>query len=434
MKSGKFLVPRSSRSLGSVWAGNSVNCVPYRRAFVSDDAYRYLCYFSGEGHIKVTRQRLSDGELHSVQVRTELRPYDAHQSVAMGVDEDGKLHLAFGAHVSALWGASSKSDRFEDGFLPPRVLLTEATYPMFLNDLDGQLLLLYRKGPHFDGELLVSRFDVVSQSWRNDMLPIASGRGSQWTSGPYVNTPAQGSDGVVHLFLVWRQYVEATSAGDAVNVGIDYVRSRDGCRSIETLRGIKLSKPLTQTNAERVVPVPIGANLMNQSSSGIMPGNHPAAMTYWDDEDGIPQYRLCRHDGRSWQISVASDFKTPFRVAGGGTLPLPHSRPEFVAFVGGILIIYRSVERNNNLVCRLLRAPDFALEESTEQVLVNQDLGHYEPVVDKDAWYRRGELVVYVQPCQQQMGADGSTFVSTSRAKLMSWTPRRKAGDNQVVL
>lgn len=432
MTSQNFLVSRSTRSLGSAWGGNSVNCVPYRGAFVSDTEYRYVCYYSADGHLKVTRQRISDGRLHTVSVRSDIRPYDAHQSVGIGIDENRRLHLAFGAHVSALWGTTLTTDQFEDGFLPPRVLFPEATYPMFINDVDGQLFMLYRTGRHFDGELLVSRFDAVSHSWRNDMLPVASGRHAQWTSGPYVNAPTRDNAGVVHLFLVWRQQGEATSEGDVVNIGIDYACSGDGLRSIHTARGARLSKPVTQSNAERVIPVAIGASLINQSSSGVLPGNLPAALTYWDEGDGIPQYQFCWYDGRTWHKRVVSNFTTPFHIRGAGTLPLPHSRPEFVTYESGILVVYRSIERNNNLVCRLLRAPEFSLENSSEQVLVGHDLGHYEPILDKEAWNRDRELVIYVQSCRQRFGSDGLNDEWASKAKLMSWKLRSRRRSSSI--
>ena len=122
------------------------------------------------------------------------------------------------------------------------------------------------------GDIRVMRFDLLSMCWRDDPVPLLSGRGTVgWESGPYLNTPAIGLDGQIFLFIVWRLDPRGTSAGAVNNSGIDCVVSPDCLRSLATAGGVGLSLPVTTTTAERVIAVPLGANLMNQASAAVRP-------------------------------------------------------------------------------------------------------------------------------------------------------------------
>jgi hypothetical protein len=64
-------------------------------------------------------------------------------------------------------------------------------------------------------------------------------------------------------------------------------------------------------------------------------------------------------------------------------------------------VIFRSREFDGRLVMTSLAPPDYAFADARHRVLVDEDLGFYEPVVDRLAW-ADGDLVLYVQWCDQE--------------------------------
>jgi hypothetical protein len=344
--------------------------------------------------------------------------------ISIAVDAKNRIHVAFGAHGSSLLRTRSRAADLSDGFEKLSEQNERATYPMFLTLGDGQVVFLYRRGVHDAGEFQVERLDLDRDAWTSDIGPLISGFGKPWSCGPYLNTPLVADDGTIHLFFVWRLGSNATSAGAVVNVGIDALQSRDGLRSLSTYGGVHLSGPVTSVSSERVIAVPLGSSLINQASAALLPGNRPAVLTYWDAGDGIPQYRLGWREASTWRTATVSDFRTKFRLDGGGTLPLPHSRPELVVHKDGkIIILYRSAELGNRLLASELHPPAYDVSHARKQILVDEDLGFYEPVLDRTAWTMRRELVLFVQRCEQGVNRDGKIDLSAAPAKLMCWIP-----------
>jgi hypothetical protein len=296
------------------------------------------------------------------------------------------------------------------------------TYPMFLDDpVTGEPLLLFRSGVSSRAEIRIKRWNSSTKKYRDDRAALISGRGGPRPSGPYLNTPAISRDGKITLFYVWRLPAEATDRGAVVNVGLDGICSLDGLRTVAMSNGVTISRPVVPVTSERVVSVPAGANLINQGAGAVRADGAPMALTYWNDQDGIAQYKLVWEEGGRWHVRNASKFTTRFQLDGVGTLPLPHSRPELLMTENGTaLCIFRSQEFKNRLVLRSLNPPNYGLKGSRTIVLVDQDLGFYEPVVDRATWHTEGTLSIYVQRCQQTIGDYEKTVISTP-AFLVEW-------------
>jgi hypothetical protein len=411
-------------ALGSAWAANSVNCVPYRHAAIlSDPEGDTVSYYNQDGQIVIAR--VSDNGRYDAIIPNQRQPYDAHQAISIGIDHHRRLHVAFGAHDSSILITRSHSERLSDGFatLLPHGEQSRLTYPMFLTAKD-EPLFLYRAGSSSDGAIYASRIDPVSGKWIEDKRPFVSGRQANPVSGPYLNTPVIGADGKITCFIVWRLPPGATSGGAVVNAGIDCFQSHDGFRTVQTYNGLRLVDGVTPSASERVVAVPLGSSLINQASAAAMPNGDPAVITYWDAGDGVPQYRLAYVASGQWVVRQVSNFATRFSLAGGGTLPLPHSRPElFFDDAARAYVVFRSAEYSNRLILRVLEPPFYDWRSASQHVLVDEDLGFYEPVISRSAWDRQRRLVMFVQPCQQFARHDGVVSHLTATARLMSWNP-----------
>ena len=418
--------------LGSAWAGNSVNCVPFRHAGLLRRGSQDLVSFYEPGGAVVVTLVAQSEVVERIQLPSPLMPDDAHQAISLGLDPTDRLHVAWGAHNSVLQTATSHTAQLGDGFMTA-ALTDEAgiTYPMFISTGEG-LLLMHRRGPHFRGELVVRRQAQGAPGWMADPAAIMSGISDGQPCGPYVNTPVLAGDGRLVLFIVWRLPGEATSAGAVVNAGIDCMCSSDGLRSLETFGGVKIRGTVVPAYSERVIPTRLGCSLINQASAAVMPDGRPAVLTYWDEGDGVPQYRLGWPEldvsgAATWRVACLSRFTTPYRLDGGGTLPLPHSRPELLFDAKGrALVIFRSIEHGNRLVLSI-HSPPYN-EPGETRVLVDEDLGQYEPVLSRDAWNSAGELVLYVQHCAQGLGRDGKPDRSEAQARLLRWRfgPRQR--------
>ncbi|MGI4957871.1 MAG: BNR-4 repeat-containing protein, partial [Janthinobacterium lividum] len=433
-----LLEPQAELTLGPAWAGNSVNCVPYRHApLVCAGNGELASYYDPDGQVVIAS--IDGSRVRHIRIPNLRMPFDAHQAISLGVDPAGHIHVAFGAHNSSILIARSRTTLPQDGFVPPMELVhgldefdgssssASLTYPMFLRTR-SDLLLLYRRGAHSDGALHISRLDADGSGWMPDATPIVSGRSCSPRCGPYLNTPVVLGGDTIACFLVWRLPSGATGAGAVVNVGIDGFLSSDGMRTLSSMRGVDLGRPITPVTVDRIVALGPGAGLINQAGSAARPDGTAAVISYWDPlcgvgGDAVPQYRMAWWTSSGWRVAQVSAFHTPFRLDGGGTLPLPHSRPELLFDDDArAYVIWRSREQDNRLMLRVLQPPDYLLEDSVELVLVDENLGFYEPVINRDAWERHRRLSIYVQWCAQNRDRDGKPDRAVGEARLMSWT------------
>jgi len=387
-------------------------------------------YFDDIGHIAIVQVH-PNGRLQAVIVPSLVPPFDAHQAISLGVDGQCRLHVAYGAHNSHIMTFRSKSSTLSDGFDDQECLSGDyfrrassdatlgLTYPMFI-PTDDALILLARRGPHYDGEIVVGRFSCQSDEWIADPAPLISGRGLEWTAGPYVNSPVL-MNGEITLFYVWRLDPKSTGLGEMANVGVDCIKSTSALRRVFTTNGTELRLPVTPVNSDRLVALGVGRQLMNQCGASFAPTLGPVAVTYWSDQLDVPQFRLVwtgpRRGGSSSQITK---FKTKFTLSGRGTLPLPHSRPQILFDESAYAyVFFRSIEVGNRLCVDRLSPPNYTPESARRQVIVDEDLGYYEPVIGKDLWHSEGRVAIFVQRCEQYYGSDGRRSSEASIARLI---------------
>ena len=415
--------------IGDAWATSTVNCVPFRYSGLTTHAgVRYLSFYNGSGAPVVVRRDLTgpDSSFATCDLPPTTLPFDAHRSISIAVGDCGRLYAAYGAHASSIVLTRSKSSDITDGFetidFTPGSRERSITYPMFFETPGRNApMLLFRDGTSASGALYTARWLESRCAYLVDEAPILDGRGNtRWPAGPYVNTPATDQSGRVALFYVWRVGEDGEDPR-WYNSGLDFAWANAGLDSLSTADGSRLPVPVTPTTTDRVFHVPRSAGLINQAGAAVRYDGVPMALTYWSDPEGRPQYRLVWRDGVIWRHVCASHFTTVFEIGGVGTLPLPHSRPELLVGRDGIAYcIFRSSEFGNRLcVCRA-RPPDYDFAAQPVEVLVDQDLGFYEPVIDRSAWALDEELVAFVQHCAQAQG-DGVSNRMTAPAFEMSW-------------
>ena len=121
--------PTAIVSLGPAWAGNSVNCVPFRiNGMLSRGGVRYASFYDSNGDVVVI-SLVADRPAARVILPNARKPFDAHVAISLGLDADGHLHVAYGAHNSPMqiartrdpvWPRGSRSRPGSQDILPSK--------------------------------------------------------------------------------------------------------------------------------------------------------------------------------------------------------------------------------------------------------------------------------------------------------------------------
>ena len=398
----------AQHDLGLAWAANTVNTVIFRHhGILTSGTQQYTAFYVDETTLRVVQRDLRNEHITTHDLTGIYNLRDAHNSISLGLDRAGHLHMSYDHHATQLryrrstqpnsishWTEElSMTDTNED----------RVTYPSFILPHHGHpLTLLYRDGTHNKGNARLKTFDETSQTWADHPTAILSGFDQKpWTSNAYWNHPVTGSDGSLHLSFVWR--IEGMDDDNVVNnTNIGYACSFDNGNTWQTTHGHTYKLPITQVNAETVYPVAPGSNLVNQCSMALDSHNRPHIVFYADDTNGIPQYQHLHFDGKVWHHTVLSQRTADFELLGAGTLQIPISRPDIVLDEqNNAYVIYRGDLSRNCIAATLLPAPNYAYNPANTRTLLNLDIGYAEPVIDRSRWAQDHVLSLLLQPNDQ---------------------------------
>lgn len=427
--------------LGKAWAGNTINTVIFRHhGIMTVGEYQYTAFYVDEHTLRLVRRHLQDDSLKVHDLAGEYNLKDAHNSISLGMDREGHLHISYDHHATQLKYRRSLQPhdvREWSDELPMTGQNEErVTYPTFILPRQGfPLTLLYRHGTHNNGTAYIKTYDEAQQQWRDHPKPILSGADQKpWTANAYWNNPVVGEDGSLHLSFVWRTHtLGAEKRVNNINVG--YAKSYDNGLSWWTSNHQPYQLPITPANSETIWPVSPGSNLMNQCSMALDSQQRPHIVFYSNHPGtGIPTFQHLWHDGTEWQHQYLAKASQPFNLQGGGTLQIPISRPcVLIDTADNVLIIYRDNGQGSSFQLLTLGAPDYHYHRRTVQTLSmppggasNQDngVGFAEPVIDRKRWYKE-QVITLVQQFNDQPDNDrlrvDQTGFPPSACNLWDW-------------
>lgn len=391
-------------TLGNGWAGNTINTVIFRHhGLLTIGEYQYTAFYIDENTLKIIKRNLTKNTFETNILTGKYNLKDAHNSISMGYDRQGYIHITYDHHSTSLrymrsttpYSISGWSNEmamtglFEDKVTYPTFILPRHNYP---------LTLLYRDGAWNSGSARLKTYDETTATWTDHAKPVLSGADDKpWTCNAYWNNPALGSDGSLHLSFVWRTH----SIGEEQlinNINISYASSADNGITWQTSRGRPYKLPITPVNAEVVYPVSPGTNLINQCGMALDSKNRPHIVFYSNDECDIPQYQHLRFDGLKWHHQYISARRSMFDIKGGGTLKIPISRPEIVLDINdNAYIIYRGDLSEDKMVIITLKTPDYICNLNETQYVNTGCLGYAEPVIDRSRWSKDNILSLFIQ-------------------------------------
>ena len=404
--------------LGEAWAANTINTVIFRHhGIFTSGQWQFSAFYPDKHTLRVVKRNLTADSIDTFDISGDYNLCDAHNSISLGMDRVGFLHVSYDHHGTRLRYCRSIAPHSIHGWTDelPMTGAHEETvsYPTFILPAQGQgqdasntpLLLLYRDGNWKKGSARFKIYDEATQSWADRPTPILSGAEHKpWTSNAYWNHPVTGTDGSLHLSFVWR----TDSIGEEQrinNINVCYARSLDNGLSWHTSHNRPYQLPITQVNAETVHPVSPGCNLINQTSMALDSKNRPHIVFYSDDPHGIPQYQHLRFDGKAWHHKFISERSEAFTLMGKDTLQIPISRPEVVIDrADSVYIIYRGDFTENRMAATRLSPPDYCFTPEHTSIIWDENLGYAEPIIDRRRWQRDNVLTMLVQHNRQPDG------------------------------
>lgn len=425
----KPIEPQAVIGLSEGWAGNTVNTVIFRHhGIVTFGGYQFTAFYRDTANIILIQRELQTDKWHADTLKGNYRIGDAHNSISLGIDKKGYIHIAYDHHGHSLRYQVSDIPLNISEWGKPKPMTglreTTVTYPAFvMNPMDSTLMFLYRDGGATNGQACMKIYDTDSETWSDMPNCILSGRNQKpWSSNPYWNHPAFDGMGKMHLSYVWRtRSVTKNEMSLINNIGIDYIATSDNGKSWLTVHGITATLPITQVNSETVWAVPVGANPINQTSMAVDGHGNPHIAYYANDENGITQYQHLWYDGKKWNNTVVSNRKNVFNLSGGGTLQIPFSRPEIVIDRKDIVhIILRADFTNDKMSVLTLYPPNYEFDEANIKVLWNEPLGYAEPIIDRTRWAKDNILSMLIQYNHQPDG-DRDVEKSVSPIYIVDW-------------
>lgn len=234
---------------------------------VSYNGYQYVVYYTGRdrtlpraeasSRVVVARRQLSGFAWQRATLQGyEINSDDAHNRQTIGISEgDGVIHISFDHHnrpqlnyaatapgvasdpASVVWNNEVFTYAPNLGGDPQARL--DVTYPFFAPFPGGNLIVYFRSGGSFGGEMRVARYDSTTGEWgevRNVSSRQGTYEGLETTRGPYLGDGMQvGRNGSLHAAWVFRErpcdFSTESRSEIFCNHGLYYARSEDEGRN-----------------------------------------------------------------------------------------------------------------------------------------------------------------------------------------------------------
>ena len=405
------------------WAGSSVNVIAgLQNTLLTDGATQYAAYYAADSTLVLAKRRIGSDTWITQRTAFTGRTNDAHDTIALAIDGESFLHVAWDHHVNALNYARSVAPGSLE--LGPRLPMTKlhedkVTYPAFLRLPDGDLLFTFRDGSSGRGNLALNRYHVATHAWTQVQANLIDGEDQR---SAYASA-ALDAKGNLHLAWIWRDSPDVASNHD-----LCYAKSADGGVTWTTVTGVPLPVPITAGTADYALHIGSDRSLMNSPSLTVDDKGLPYLTSYWCPEgSAIPQFQIVYRDGNQWRVAQVTQRTTPFILAGTATKHPPLSRG--ILFTDQpwgkprrMFLVYRDDERGGRIIAASCR--DFSQPEWVFSELTTSTVGAWEPALDPTQWSRFSQLHLLVQNVEQRDGNDQqSTTTPPSPVSSLIWSP-----------
>lgn len=401
------------------WAKTSVNAVIFRKnSLTTHGDTQFVAFYDPSSRVVLAKRHWQDTTWTIRRTAYTGNTTDAHNSISIGVDGDGILHVAWDHHNDPLHyvrgtgpGGLEMTEPMEmTGYREDRV-----TYPEFYALPDGDLLFLYRDGSSGNGDLMMKRYDTDSRSWSLVQDGLLDGEGERNAYWQF----AVDRFGTFHLSWVWRE------TGDVMtNHDLAYAKSSDGGATWNRSDGTAYALPITASTADYARRIPQNSSLINQTSMTTDDRGRPYIASYWTPAgDSIPQYHVVYRDGTTWRTRQVGRRTQPFSLGGFGTRRIPISRPKILVDAPHVYVVFRDEERRE----RVSVAISSDIRNGAWRIfdLTIGPVEAWEPTYDHELWRRKHVLHLFHQRVVQGSGEAEIAGEPPSMVSVLEWTPDR---------
>ncbi|MEX0332011.1 MAG: BNR repeat-containing protein [Puniceicoccaceae bacterium] len=278
---------------------------------------QFIAYYDEERDMTVGMREVGSDAWQTTELPSKLM-WDSHNSVVMGIDPAGYIHVSGNMHVHPLdYFRSAKPYDTSEMIEVDRMVGEDedrVTYPKFFHNREGDLLFSYRSGSCGNGNILVNRFNTDSLEWERYLqVPLFEGVEESDDRAAY-HSFVKDSSGNFHFIWIWRWTPMVETSHQ-----ICYATTPD-MKTWKNAAGDVVSLPFRPDDPAVIVDgTPSGGGMHNGRYKIILTREDEPVVGYIKyDEVGLTQFYMARHDGSEWQSRKISDWDFRWEFFGGG--------------------------------------------------------------------------------------------------------------------
>ena len=309
--------------IGNVWAGHPVSF-----SLLTHKNRQYIAYYNADRNMVVGQRTLKEEKFSLTTLPATSRNtaggtstvlgWDSHNSVTLGVDRKGYIHLAGNMHVNPLtYFRSSKPNDISTLVQEMKMVGTNesrCTYPHFMNMREGELIFHYRDGGSGNGNEIYNIYSCNTRQWTRLLdTPLTDGQGLM---NAYQTQPTLMADNWYHVYWVWRDTPDCSTNHD-----LSYMKSPD-LKNWFNAFGEPVKLPATLDNKSVIVdPIPVKGGIINLAASLCFDKNGKPLFAYHKyDPSGNLQFYVAWIANNKWENKKLTDWKYRWEFSGGGSI------------------------------------------------------------------------------------------------------------------
>jgi hypothetical protein len=309
--------------IDKVWTGHPVGF-----SLLTSKGRQYIAYYNAERRMVVGQRNLTDANFALTIMPATMRQtaggtstvlgWDSHNSVTLGIDKEGFIHLSGNMHVNPItYFKSTQPNDISTLKQEFKMVGTEenrCTYPHFMSTREGELIFHYRDGASGSGNEIYNLYNCQTHEWQRLLdTPLTDGEGLM---NAYQTQPTLMKDNWYHVYWVWRDTPDCSTNHD-----LSYMKSPD-LKNWFNAFGQRVKLPVTLAEKSVIVdPIPVKGGIINLAASLCFDKKGNALMAYHKyDQKGNLQFFVARQSKGKWIIRQLTNWDYRWEFSGGGSI------------------------------------------------------------------------------------------------------------------
>ncbi|MCF6332384.1 MAG: BNR repeat-containing protein [Draconibacterium sp.] len=309
--------------IDSVWAGQPVGF-----CLLTHGTRQYIAYYNANRNMVVGQRNLDEENFQLYVLPPTTRKeaggtstvlgWDSHNSVTIGIDKEGFIHLSGNMHVHPITYFKSTMPNnistLEQIFEMVGAEEKRCTYPHFMVTKEGELLFHYRDGGSGNGNEIYNIYSCGTKTWSRMLdVPLTDGQGLM---NAYQSQPTVLEDGWYHVYWVWRDTPDCSTNHD-----LSYMKSPD-LKNWFNAFGRPVELPATIEDTSIIVdPIPVKGGIINLAAKLCLDKNNKPVFAYHKyDSVGNLQFYIAKTVDGKWVSKQITDWDYRWEFSGNGSI------------------------------------------------------------------------------------------------------------------